>query len=100
MRRFGFCSLALVIGWFLVCVLVALAQKPSPSADAKPAASSGKTALEIHDGERLFHTHCGRCHNPPEDLSPREARAVVRQMKVRANLSDKDERALLKFLAP
>jgi hypothetical protein len=33
-------------------------------------------------------------------LSPREVRAVLRQMRVRANLSADDERALLKFLAP
>ena len=99
MRRFGFCSLAAVVGYFLVCVVIAFAQKSAPSSGGKSAASSN-AALEIRTGERLFHTHCGRCHNPPEDLSPREARAVVRQMKVRANLSDKDERALLKFLAP
>jgi hypothetical protein len=33
-------------------------------------------------------------------LSPREARAVVRQMRVRAMLSSEDERLILKFLAP
>lgn len=100
MRRFGLWSLAALIGYFVFAVLVALGQNPAPSAGAKSAVSSGNAGTEIRDGERLFHTHCGRCHNPPEDLSPREARAVVRQMKVRANLSDKDERALLKFLAP
>ena len=100
MRRFRSCSLAVVIPCSLVFVAVTLAQKRTPSARAPSTASSNNAVLEIRDGERLFHTHCGRCHNPPEDLSPREARAVVRQMKVRANLSDKEERALMKFLAP
>ena len=101
MRRFGFSLLAIVIGWFFISVVMALAQTPAHPAEHKSTASSGNAAaLEIRDGERLFHVHCGRCHNPPEDLSPREASAVVRQMKVRANLSDKDEQALLKFLAP
>jgi hypothetical protein len=33
-------------------------------------------------------------------LSPREARAVLRQMRVRAMLTAEDERLILKFLAP
>lgn len=100
MKRLGSYSVVVVTGYFLVCVMAALAQKPAPSGAAKPTASPNNAAVEMQEGERLFHTHCGRCHNPPEDISPREARAVVRQMKVRANLSDKDARALLKFLAP
>lgn len=55
---------------------------------------------ESAEGEKRFETHCGRCHTPPEDLSPREARAVIRQMRVRANLSAEDERLILKYLAP
>jgi cytochrome c5 len=85
---------------FLSYCFVAAAQKVSPSSARKSAVSSNGPPPEIREGERLFHTHCGRCHNPPEDLSPREARAVVRQMRVRATLSERDERALLKFLAP
>jgi hypothetical protein len=57
-------------------------------------------ADEAKEGEERFQTNCGRCHHPPEDLSPREARVVVRQMRVRAMLSAEDERLILKFLAP
>lgn len=86
---------------FLCCVCVgAPAQKQSPSASSGSNAASSSASQQIREGERVFQTHCGRCHNPPEDLSPREARAVVRQMRIRAILSDRDERALLKFLAP
>jgi hypothetical protein len=80
--------------------LVAAAQRGSSVSDRRPSPTQRKTTEEIMDGERLFHTNCGRCHNPPEDLSPREARAVVRQMRVRAMLSEQDEKRLLKFLAP
>ena len=80
--------------------LYAAAQRPSPAARHKSASASSKSTNEIKKGEELFQIHCGRCHNPPEDLSSREARAVVRQMRVRAMLSDADERSLLKFLAP
>lgn len=66
-------------------------QNPST---AKPAATEGE------EGEKLFQLQCGRCHAIPEDLSPREAKAVIRQMRVRANLTAGDERLILKYLAP
>jgi cytochrome c5 len=69
------------------------ASKPKPS--SAQAASS-----ESAEGERLFQSQCSRCHVPPEDLSPREAKAVLRQMRVRANLTAEDERLILKYLAP
>lgn len=85
----------------LCCFCVgASAQKTAQSAPSGSNVAPNSASQEIREGERVFHTNCGRCHNPPEDLSPREARAVVRQMRVRAILSDRDERALLKFLAP
>jgi cytochrome c5 len=52
------------------------------------------------DGEKRFEANCGRCHNAPESLSPREARAVVRHMRVRARLTAEDERLILQYLAP
>lgn len=104
MKPFRICSLTALIACFLLAfVAAAWSQSPTPSkasAPRKALTSPDNTPTQISEGERLFHENCGRCHNPPEDLSPREARAVVRQMRVRANLTAKDERALLKFLAP
>lgn len=51
-------------------------------------------------GEELFQTHCMRCHKPPEDLSPRSVKAVLRHMRVRANLSRADEKAILDYISP
>ena len=71
------------------------ANKPaaSPSAQqAKPAATNR--------GERAFQENCGRCHNPPEQLSPRITGTVLRHMRVRALLSPQDEHDILKYLAP
>lgn len=65
----------------------------------KPAAAKAATN-ESEEGEKRFETNCGRCHRPPEALSPGEARTVVRQMRVRANLTAEDERLILKYLAP
>jgi cytochrome c5 len=69
------------------------ANKPKPS-------SAQAATTESAEGERLFQSQCSRCHVPPEDLSPREAKAVLRQMRVRANLTAEDERLILKYLAP
>ena len=65
-----------------------------PKAQTKPAPSNAA------EGEKRFRTNCGRCHNAPEAISPREARAVVRQMRVRAMLSAEDEKLILNYLAP
>jgi cytochrome c5 len=94
--RFAFATLLLV-------ALGAVAQKPaqkSPDTASKPSTSKDAATTENAEGEKRFQAQCSRCHLPPEDLSPREAKAVVRQMRVRANLSAEDERLILKYLAP
>jgi mono/diheme cytochrome c family protein len=98
MKRLSFIFLCCFT--FLFCTLAAAQQKqnkpqtgPSTNAQALP---PSRTA----EGEKLFRVNCGRCHNPPESLSPREVRAVVRHMRVRAVLTDEQERAIVKFLAP
>lgn len=90
----------LAFGLSVFCCFPAAAQNSTVSAAPKEAASSARAAAEIREGVRIFSTNCGRCHDAPQDLSPREAPAVIRQMRVRAMLSDEEERALLKLLAP
>ncbi len=90
---------ALILSFiFVLCVFAGQQQlKPQPnSAVNKANIQSGTTS----EGEKRFRINCGRCHNPPEDISPREARAVVRQMRVRAMLSADDEKFILEYLAP
>ena len=53
------------------------------------------TEQELAAGTKAYLANCGRCHNPPQDLTPREACAVVRQMRVRAMLSARDARLIL-----
>jgi len=85
--------LRIVLTTFL-CILVLSPFALSPKAQTKPAQSTAS------EGEKRFLANCGRCHNAPEAISPREARAVVRQMRVRAMLSAEDEKLILKYLAP
>ena len=87
----------------ILCVLAlspfALSQKAQPKADDAQMRTQD-TKKNAAEGERRFRTNCGRCHNPPEEISPREARAVVRQMRVRAMLSAEDEKLILQYLVP
>jgi len=87
---FGVFSLAI----FAACV----GQAKPPNNQNAPQTQPAKSASS--EGEKRFRASCGRCHNPPEEISPREARAVVRQMRVRAMLSAEDEKPILAFLAP
>jgi cytochrome c5 len=73
------------------------AQSPQNNGSPKSAQTAQRSPTE---GERRFQINCGRCHNFPEDISPREARAVVRHMRVRAMLTAEDEKLILEFLAP
>ncbi len=76
--------------------------KPSRAGSQQSATSErNKNAAAANDrGAELFATHCGRCHKPPEDLSPRVVPAVLSHMRTRAMLSREDEELILKFLAP
>jgi cytochrome c5 len=90
-----------ILGFYLFACCVQLAAMPQGAAgnqkSSKAFANNNTTA---DPGEVKFKQNCGRCHNPPDALSPREAKAVVQHMRVRAMLSAEDERLILKYLAP
>jgi mono/diheme cytochrome c family protein len=86
----------IVIGLF--CTASSLSAQAPPAADKPPAATH--TAPHISDGQRVFEQNCSRCHNPPDGFSPRISGTVVRHMRVRANLSEADMKALMKFFHP
>ncbi|HEY3930534.1 MAG TPA: hypothetical protein VGL89_19330 [Candidatus Koribacter sp.] len=75
---------------------VAFAQSTKPP-KTKPAA---QTQSQNNEGQRLFEENCGRCHHPPDQLSPKITGSVLRHMRVRAMLSKEDEQQILKYLAP
>jgi len=93
-------------GGVALCLLSALglvAQKSS-APPIQPAANGTirrhLSAQPSSEGERVFQQNCFRCHNAPEDFSPRISGTIVRHMRVRASLSQHDEQELLKFLNP
>jgi cytochrome c5 len=52
------------------------------------------------DGQEVFQQNCARCHNAPESFSPSISGTVAHHMRVRANLSEEQYKALLTFLNP
>lgn len=67
---------------------------PAKDVHQKPASSGSDR------GEQVFHQNCYRCHQEPKGFSPSVSGTIARHMRVRANLSDEDYKALLKFLNP
>jgi len=77
-----------------------LAQTAGPQLQKKKPHSDPHTSVQQDPAERAFQTHCSRCHNAPETLSPSITGSVVRHMRIRANLSAEEERLILSFLNP
>lgn len=95
----------LAVSAVLTPAMGALQSQPDTSNSAqavppikKAAAKHGNT--EQSEGERIFAQNCSRCHYAPEGFSPRISGTVVRHMRVRASLSEHDEKELLKFFNP
>ena len=49
-------------------------------------------------GEQVFRQNCSRCHNAPEGFPQSLSSTIATHMRVRANLSDADYKALLNYL--
>ena len=50
------------------------------------------------EGEKRFHTNCGRCHAAPQKFSPRMMGTVLRHMRVRATITEDDRRLILFYM--
>jgi cytochrome c5 len=81
----------------------AVSQMAASSGAAKPekaTATAVPTGGRVHDGQKVFEQNCGRCHNAPQGFPPSISATVSRHMRTRANLSQADMEALLRFLNP
>ena len=83
---------------FFVATMLLLAQTRTLAASGKQDKTSRPDPPT--QGERAFRQNCSRCHSAPESFPPQISGTIVRHMRVRANLSPDDERAILKFLNP
>jgi len=99
-RRLVLCAALLTS----ICAIAMRAQdSPALSAKALKRHADANSSVKEDDqgeGESIFARRCSNCHNAPEGFSPRISGTVVRHMRVRANLSQHEEEALLRFFNP
>ena len=95
----------------LVWALFALAQPAAAgnpaagasgkAASAKPPKTSEPAAKPVQDEvdpAQAYKANCLRCHAEPRKFSEREMVTVMRHMRVRANLTEAEEKAILRYL--
>jgi cytochrome c5 len=91
----------LLLGILTATASVPILARPGQHPDgAKTSTTASTKTTDRKEGEKRFQENCGRCHHPPESISPREVKAVLRQMRVRAMLTAEDERLILKYFSP
>jgi cytochrome c5 len=88
----------------IAAALPILSQNRTSSKQSPAGSESGQTAAKDseheNNGEQKFKQNCSRCHSTPEGFSPRISGTVVRHMRVRASLSQRDEQDILHYLNP
>jgi cytochrome c5 len=93
--------LACLAGAIAILPLYAQQVEPKASSPAHPTQpTQASSSADSDRGERVFKQNCSRCHDAPQSFSPRISGTVTRHMRIRASLSDPDERAILHFLNP
>lgn len=66
------------------------AQAPSPDRNKK--------VQPAINPDQAYKANCSRCHLAPRKFSDRVTATVVRHMRVRANLTAEEEKAILEYL--
>jgi cytochrome c5 len=88
-------------------VSVALAAAANSGGNDKDKESASTTATASHaaqddpmrlEGEKRFHSNCGRCHAAPPKFPPRMMATIVRHMRVRATITDDDMHLILHYM--
>ena len=91
----------LTLGFSVLAAAAAIGQTNSSPQQSQVKATPKKVhAVNPDRGQQVFDQNCSRCHNAPEGFSPSVSGTVARHMRVRANLSEADYKALLRFLNP
>jgi cytochrome c5 len=93
--------LTCLAGAFAMLPLCAQQVEHQASDQASPSQlSHASSSADSDRGERVFKQNCSRCHDAPQSFSPRISGTIVRHMRIRASLSEQDEKAILHFLNP
>jgi cytochrome c5 len=94
---------------WLAVLLLALALASSvfagPPSSSKAGSAAGAALVQQADaesmrfqGEQRFRANCGRCHAAPQKFPPRMMKTILRHMRVRATITDKDQHLILFYM--
>jgi hypothetical protein len=98
--RNGFHITALVL---LICLCAGWKIFAGPKADQTTTQSGGAVSSDSYmglSGEELWSNNCLRCHNirPPTMYSDAQWDVIVHHMRLRANITGQEQRAIVAFL--
>lgn len=94
------CVAALVL---LICVSAGWDIFAGPKVDQTTTQSGGANSTDSYmglSGEELWSNNCLRCHNirPPTMYSDAQWDVIVHHMRLRANITGQEQRAIVAFL--
>lgn len=89
-----------MLGCLALAATAVTGQIKGPPQHQPPLPTKAVHAINPDRGQQVFSQNCSRCHNAPEGFSPSISGTIARHMRVRANLSEADYKALLRFLNP
>jgi cytochrome c5 len=86
--------------WGLTFASAVFAAPPSSSKAGTSAAVVQSSDAENmrFQGEQRFRANCGRCHAAPQKFPPRMMKTILRHMRVRATITDQDQRLILFYM--
>jgi len=90
--------LILAVGAALVAAAKTGDKDKDAPATVSPATNSAQDDPMRLEGEKRFHSNCGRCHMAPPKFSPRMMATIIRHMRVRATITDQDTRFILHYM--
>lgn len=82
----------------LATTVMMLAEQPKPKVSQATAPTANSRSAG--EGERVFRQNCARCHEAPTGFSERISGTVLRHMRIRASLSQREQEELMRFFNP
>lgn len=73
---------------------------PKPNAGSNSSKAASSSSSSDLSGEELWSNNCLRCHNirPPTTYSNAQWDVIVHHMRLRANITGTEQRAIVEFL--
>jgi nitrate/TMAO reductase-like tetraheme cytochrome c subunit len=96
------CSVLTALTLLLASTTLSLLAEPEANrkVDNKSSNASSNDSYRRLSGEELWSNNCMRCHNirPPTMYSDAQWDVIVHHMRVRANITGQEQRAIVEFL--